>query len=40
VKLGHLTPSDERGRQGQCSDDVDEVLSKAVVLEMIGLGDA
>jgi hypothetical protein len=40
VKLGHLAPSDERGRQGQGSDDVDEALSKAVVLEVAGLGDA
>jgi hypothetical protein len=40
VKLGHLAPSDERGRQGQGSDDVDEVLSEAVVLEIVGLGDA
>jgi hypothetical protein len=40
VKLGHLAPFDERGRQGQGSDDVDEALSEAVVLETIGLGDA
>jgi hypothetical protein len=40
VKLGHLTPFDERGRQGQGSDDVDEALSEAIVLEIVGLGDA
>jgi hypothetical protein len=40
VKLGHLAPFDERGRQGQGSDDVDEALSEAVVLEIVGLGDA
>jgi hypothetical protein len=40
VKLGHLASSDERGRQGQGSGDVDEALSEAVVLEVDGLGDA
>jgi hypothetical protein len=41
VKLGHLAPSDERGRQRQGSSDVDETLSEAVVLlEVAGLGDA
>jgi hypothetical protein len=40
VKLGHLAPVDERGRQGQDGDDVDEALSEAVVLETVGLGDA
>jgi hypothetical protein len=40
VKLGHLAPIDEQGRQGQGSDDVDEALSEAVLLETIGLGDA
>jgi hypothetical protein len=40
VKLGHLAPSNERGRQGQGSDDVDEALSEAVVLKVAGLGDA
>jgi hypothetical protein len=40
VKLGHLTPSDEQGRQGQGSGDVDEALSEAIVLEIVGLGDA
>jgi hypothetical protein len=40
VKLGHLAPIDERGRQGQGRDDVDEALSEAVLLETIGLGDA
>jgi hypothetical protein len=40
VKLGHLAPSDEWGRQGQGSDDVNEALSEAVVLEVAGLGDA
>jgi hypothetical protein len=40
VKLGHLAPSDEWGRQGQGSGDVDEALSEAVVLEVVGLGDA
>jgi hypothetical protein len=40
VKLGHLAPIDERGRQGQGSDDVDEALSEAEVLEAVGLGDA
>jgi hypothetical protein len=40
VKLGHLAPFDERGRQGQGSDDVDEALSEALVLEIVGLGDA
>jgi hypothetical protein len=39
VKFGHLAPSDEWGRQGQGSDNVDEVLSEAVVLEVAGLGD-
>jgi hypothetical protein len=34
VKLGHLAPSDEWGRQGQGSGDVDETLSEAVVLEV------
>jgi hypothetical protein len=27
VKPGHLAPIDERGRQGQRSDDIDEALS-------------
>jgi hypothetical protein len=40
VKLGHLAPIDERGRQGQSSDDVDEALSEAEGLETLGLGDA
>jgi hypothetical protein len=40
VKLGHLASSDERGRQGQGGDDVDEALSEAEVLETVGLGDA
>jgi hypothetical protein len=40
VELGHLAPIDERGRQGQGSDDVDEVLSEAVLLETVGIGDA
>jgi hypothetical protein len=40
VKLGHLAPFDERGRQGQGSDDVDEAFSEALVLEIVGLGDA
>jgi hypothetical protein len=40
VKLGHLTPIYEWGRQGQGSDNVDEALSEAVVLETVGLGDA
>jgi hypothetical protein len=40
VKLGHLAPINERGRQGQGSDDVDEALSEAEVLEAVGLGDA
>jgi hypothetical protein len=40
VKLGHLAPFDERGRQGQGSDDVDEALSEAIVLETVRLGDA
>jgi hypothetical protein len=40
VKLGHLAPIDERGRQGQGSDDDDEALSEAEVLETVGLGDA
>jgi hypothetical protein len=40
VKLGHLAPSDKRGRQGQGSGDVDETLSEAVVLEVAGLSDA
>jgi hypothetical protein len=40
VKLGHLAPSDEWGRQGQGSDDIDEALSETVVLEVAGLGDA
>jgi hypothetical protein len=39
VKLGHLAPSDERGRQGQGGDDVDEALSEAEVLETVGLSD-
>jgi hypothetical protein len=40
VKLGHLAPFDEQGRQGQGSDDVNEALSEAIVLEIVGLGDA
>jgi hypothetical protein len=40
VKLGHLAPIDERGGQGQGSDDVDEALSEAVLLETVELGDA
>jgi hypothetical protein len=40
VKLGHLAPIDEWGRQGQSSDDVNEALSEAVLLETVGLGDA
>jgi hypothetical protein len=40
VKLGYLSPIDERGRQGQGSDDVDEALSEAEGLETLGLGDA
>jgi hypothetical protein len=40
VRLGHLTPIDERGRQGQGGDDVDKALSEAEVLETVGLGDA
>jgi hypothetical protein len=40
VKLGHLAPIDEQGRQGQSGDDVDEALSEAEVLEDVGLGDA
>jgi hypothetical protein len=40
VELGHLAPIDEWGRQGEGSDDVDEALSKAVLLEIVGLGDA
>jgi hypothetical protein len=40
VKLGHLAPIDEWGRQGQGSDDVDKTLSEAVLLETVGLGDA
>jgi hypothetical protein len=40
VKLGHLAPIDERGRQGQSSDDVDEALSEAEGLETLGFGDA
>jgi hypothetical protein len=39
VKLGHLAPIDEWGRQGQSSDDVDEALSKAEGLGTLGLGD-
>jgi hypothetical protein len=39
-RLGHLAPIDEQGRQGQGGDDVDEALSKAEVLETVGLGDA
>jgi hypothetical protein len=38
VELGHLAPIDERGRQGQSSDDVDEALSEAEGLETVGLG--
>jgi hypothetical protein len=38
VELGHLTPIDEWGRQGQNSDDVDEALFEAEGLETIGLG--
>jgi hypothetical protein len=40
VKLGHLALIDERGRQGQGHDDVDEALYEAEVLETVGLGDA
>jgi hypothetical protein len=40
VRLSHLDPIDERGRQGQGSDDVNETLSEAEVLETVGLGDA
>jgi hypothetical protein len=40
VELGHLAPIDERGRQGQESDDVDEALSEAILLEIVGLSDA
>jgi hypothetical protein len=40
VELGHLAPIDEQGRQGQGSDDVDEALFEAVLLETVGLGDA
>jgi hypothetical protein len=40
VELGHLASIDEWGRQGQGSDDVDEALSEAVLLETVGLGDA
>jgi hypothetical protein len=40
VKIGHLDPNDERGRQGQGSGDVDEALSEAEGLETIGLGNA
>jgi hypothetical protein len=39
VKLGHLAPIDEQGRQGQGGDDVDEALSEAEV-QTVGLGDA
>jgi hypothetical protein len=39
VKLGHLAPIDEQDRQGQGSENVDEALSEAVVLETIRLGD-
>jgi hypothetical protein len=40
LKLGHLAPIDERGRQGQSSDDVNEALPEAEGLETLGLGDA
>jgi hypothetical protein len=40
VKLGHLAPINERGRQGQSSDDVNEAISEAEGLEALGLGDA
>jgi hypothetical protein len=40
VRLSHLAPIYEWGRQGQGGDDVDEALSEAEVLESIGLGDA
>jgi hypothetical protein len=40
VKLGHLAPIDERGRQRQSSDDVDEAPSEAEGVETLGLGDA
>jgi hypothetical protein len=40
VKLGHLAPIDEWGRQGQGGDDVDEAFSEAEILETIGLGHA
>jgi hypothetical protein len=40
VRLGHLAPIYEQGRQGQGGDDVDEALFEAEVLETIGLGDA
>jgi hypothetical protein len=40
LKLGHLAPIDEWGRQGLSSDDVDEALSEAEGLETVGLGDA
>jgi hypothetical protein len=39
VRIGHLAPIDERGRQGQGGDDIDEALSEAEVLETVGLGD-
>jgi hypothetical protein len=40
VKLGHLASSDGWGRQGQGSSDVEETLPKAIVFEVVGLGDA
>jgi hypothetical protein len=40
MELGHLAPIDERDRQGQGSDNVDEALSEAEGLETFGLGDA
>jgi hypothetical protein len=40
VKLGHLAPIDERGGQGQSSDDVDVEPSEAEGLETLWLGDA
>jgi hypothetical protein len=40
VRLGHLAPIDEQGRQGQGGDNVDEALFEAEVLETVGLGDA
>jgi hypothetical protein len=40
VKLGHLALSNEWGRQGQGSGNVEEALFEAVVLEVAGLGDA